>query len=72
MYKSPHARHRICQFERENKNLAKPFQDKFKEMNGPNIKPKRRPKREVLGGFKMSYRYKYYNQEKEDEDEDLD
>lgn len=29
-------------------------------MNGPNIRRKRRPKREVDSGFKMSYRYKYY------------
>lgn len=29
-------------------------------MNGPNIRRKRRPKREVDAGFKMSYRYKYY------------
>lgn len=72
MYRSPHTRHRAFQFERENKNLVKPFQEKFKEMNGPNIKQKRRPKREVIGGFKMSYRYKYYNQEKEDEEDDLE
>ena len=29
-------------------------------MNGPRIRRKRRPKREVDTGFKMSYRYKYY------------
>ena len=41
-------------------------------MNGPNIKRKRRPKREVQSGFKMSYRYKYYRKEdivEEDEEE---
>lgn len=41
-------------------------------MNGPNIRRKRRPKREVQGGFKMSYRYKYYMKEdivEEDEEE---
>lgn len=41
-------------------------------MNGPNIKCKRRPKREVQSGFKMSYRYKYYRKEdivEEDEEE---
>ena len=41
-------------------------------MNGPNIKCKRRPKREVQSGFKMSYRYKYYMKEdivEEDEEE---
>ena len=41
-------------------------------MNGPNIKRKRRPKREVQSGFKMSYRYKYYMKEdivEEDEEE---
>lgn len=40
-------------------------------MNGPNIKRKKRPKREVLSGFKMSYRYKYYKiDEKEEETEE--
>ena len=41
-------------------------------MNVPNIKPRRRPKREVIEGFKMSYRYKYYqngNVEEKDEEE---
>ena len=41
-------------------------------MNGPRIKRKRRPKREVISGFKMSYRYKYYkndNAEEENEEE---
>lgn len=44
-------------------------------MNGPNIKPRRRPKREVMEGFKMSYRYKYYqngNVEEETDEEELD
>lgn len=53
--------------------MAKPFQDKFRDMNGPNIKRKKRPKREVEKGFKMSYRYKYYRQEvveKEDVEEE--
>ena len=68
MYKAPHSRHRISQYYRENKNLLKPHQDKFKEMNGPNIKTKKRPKREVEKGFKMSYRYKYYNNPDETED----
>lgn len=67
MYKPPHSRHRISQFKRENKNLAKPHQEKFREMNGPRIKRKRRPKREVISGFKMSYRYKYYQKDKPEE-----
>ena len=71
MYKAPHSRHRISQYHRENKNMAKPHQEKFKEMNGSNIKTKRRPKREVITGFKMSYRYKYY-QNDEDDDEKLE
>ena len=73
MYKAPHARHRNSTYYRENKNLVKNFQDKFKDMNGPNIKRKRRPKREVEGGYKMSYRYKYYLQDdivEEDETEE--
>ena len=41
-------------------------------MNGPNIKPRRRPKREVVEGFKMSYRYKYYRDEPDDEDNEDD
>lgn len=68
MYKSPHSRHRISKFKRENKSLAKPHQDKFRDMNGPNIKRKRRPKREVVEGFKMSYRYKYYQNEEPEEE----
>lgn len=70
MYKAPHTRHRSSTYYRENKNLAKPHQDKFRDMNGPHIKRKRRPKREVLGGFKMSYRYKYYKQDIFDEEID--
>ncbi|WP_407410920.1 hypothetical protein [Methanobrevibacter sp.] len=72
MYKAPHTRHRNSTYYRENKSLAKPFQDSFKDLNGPNIKCKRRPKREVQSGFKMSYRYKYYRKEdivEEDEEE---
>ena len=71
LYKSPHARHRITEFKRENKSLVKTHQDKFKEMNGPNIPRKRRPKREVMSGFKMSYRYRYY-QDQDEDDEDLE
>ena len=37
-------------------------------MNGPQIKRKKRPKREVISGFKMSYRYKYYNKDIVEED----
>ncbi|WP_405314836.1 hypothetical protein [Methanobrevibacter sp.] len=73
MYRAPHSRHRISQYKRENKNLAKPHQEKFREMNGPNIKRKKRPKREVISGFKMSYRYKYYQQNvEENEEEELE
>ena len=60
MYRAPHTRHKNATYYRENKNLVKAHQEKFKDMNGPNIRRKRRPKREVEGGFKMSYRYKYY------------
>lgn len=75
IYKAPHSRHRVSQYKRENKNISKPHQEKFREMNGPNIKPRRRPKREVMEGFKMSYRYKYYqngNVEEETDEEELD
>ena len=73
MYKAPHSRHRISQYYRENKNQVKPHQEKFKEMNGPNIKTKKRPKREVIKGFKMSYRYKYYqNNDNEESEEELE
>ena len=67
MYKAPHSRHRVPKYFRENKNKAKPHQEEFKKMNGPQIKPRRRPKREVIEGFKMSYRYKYYMQDKQEE-----
>lgn len=60
MYKAPHTRHRQSTYYRENKNRVKAHQEEFKDMNGPRIKRKRRPKREVVDGFKMSYRYKYY------------
>ena len=38
-------------------------------MNGPNIRRKRRPKREAVSGFKMSYRYRYYRNDIVEEDE---
>lgn len=60
MYKAPHTRHRNSTYYRENKNFVKAFQEPFKDMNGPHIKRKRRPKREVSKGFKRSYRIKYY------------
>ena len=73
MYKAPHSRHRNSTYYRENRNLVKTHQDKFKDMNGPNIRRKRRPKREVEGGFKMSYRYKYLKDDiVEEETEELD
>ena len=73
MYKAPHSRHRVSQYHRENKSKAKPHQEKFKDMNGPRIKPRRRPKREVIQGFKMSYRYKYYQKIiQENEEEELE
>lgn len=70
MYKAPHSRNRVSQYHRENKSLAKPHQDKFRDMNGPNIKRKKRPKREVMSGFKMSYRYRYYKDDIIEEDEE--
>ena len=39
-------------------------------INKEKIFTKRRPKREVISGFKMSYRYKYYNREEPEEEED--
>lgn len=74
MYRSPHNRHRNSTYYRENKNLVKVHQEKFKDMNGPNIKRKRRPKREVQGGFKMSYRYKYLKEDivEEETEEEMD
>ncbi len=72
MYKAPHTRHRNSQYYRENKNLSKAFQDSFKDMNGPNIRRKRRPKREAESGFKMSYRYRYYVDDVVEDEEELD
>ena len=74
MYKAPHARHRQPTYYRENRNLVKSHQEKFKDMNGPHIRRKRRPKREVSGGYKMSYRYKYYLEDDivEDDEEELE
>ena len=69
IYKAPHTRHRNSTYYRENKNLTKSHQEAFKDMNGPNIRRKRRPKREALSGFKMSYRYKYYQNDIVEEDE---
>lgn len=73
-YRAPHTRHRNSTYYRENKNFKKPFQDEFKDMNGPRIKRKRRPKREVVDGFKMSYRYKYFLKDDivEDDEEELE
>ena len=70
VYNAPHKRNRNTTYSRENKNLVKPHQDKFNDLNGPNIKRKRRPKREVVDGFKMSYRYKYYIKDDIVEDEE--
>lgn len=69
MYKAPHTRHKNSLYYRENKNLTKPHQDEFKNSHAPVIRRKRRPKREVLKGFKMSYRYKYYVDDIVEEDE---
>ncbi len=72
MYRAPHTRHKNATYYRENKSLVKSHQQKFKDMNGPNIRRKRRPKREADKGFKMSYRYKYLkddNVEEETEEE---
>ena len=41
-------------------------------MNGPQIKRKRRPKREVITGFKMSYRYKYYQNDDDEDGEEME
>ncbi len=73
MYKAPHNRHRTSTYYRENKNLVKPYQEEFKNRNGPNIKRKRRPKREVDSGFKMAYRYRYAQDDivEDEEDEEL-
>ena len=67
MYNAPHKRNRN-EYVRENKSLNKSFQSNYS--NTEKIYTKRRPKREVISGFKMSYRYKYYNQEKSEEEED--
>ncbi|MGX8694282.1 MAG: hypothetical protein ACSW71_05175 [Methanobrevibacter sp.] len=72
MYKAPHTRHRNATYYRENKCLAKPYQKQFKDSHAPVIRRKRRPKREVMSGFKMSYRYKYYSQDVIDDDEEID
>ncbi len=74
MYNAPHKRHKNSTYFRENKNLVKPHQKKFSEAHAPVVRHKRRPKREVLQGFKMSYRYKYYVDDvvEEDEIEELD
>ena len=69
MYKAPHTRHRNSTYYRENKSLVKAHQEEFKDMNGPKIRRKRRPKREAVSGFKMSYRYKYYKDDIVEEDE---
>ena len=72
MYRAPHERENRNTYFRENKKLNKSFQDEF--VNTERIFTKRRPKREAVSGFKMSYRYKYYNQEyqeEEEEDEEL-
>ena len=68
MYKAPHKRKR-SEYHRENKSLKKPFQKDYTNKEG--VYTKRRPKREVISGFKMSYRYKYYNQEEDEDDEEL-
>ena len=70
-YNAPHKRHRKTTYSRENKNLVKSHQEEFKGRNGPNIRRKKRPKREVEKGFKMSYRYKYYHEEIVEDDEEL-
>ncbi|MCR5026234.1 MAG: hypothetical protein K6A34_02150 [Methanobrevibacter sp.] len=67
MYKAPHQRQRGSYF-RENKNLNKHYQEEYK--NTERIIKKRRPRREAISGFKMSYRYKYYNNDIIEEDEE--
>ncbi|WP_295112296.1 hypothetical protein [uncultured Methanobrevibacter sp.] len=69
MYKAPHTRHRNSQYYRENKSLVKPHQEEFRNSHAPVIRRKRRPKREVVKGFKMSYRYKYYVDDVVEEEE---
>ncbi len=65
MYVSPHKRQGRNHV-RQNKNLNKNYQKEY--VNNERIRTKRRPKREVISGFKMSYRYKYYAKDNEDED----
>ena len=67
MYRAPHQRQKGSYF-RENKNLNKSYQKEY--LNKEKILKKRRPKREVISGFKMSYRYKYYNNDIIEEDEE--
>ena len=67
MYRAPHQRQKGSYF-RENKNLNKSYQKEY--LNKEKILKKRRPKREVMSGFKMSYRYKYYNNDIIEEDEE--
>ena len=68
MYRAPHERQQRNTYFRENKQLSKSFQSEY--ANKEKIFTKRRPKREAVSGFKMSYRYKYYNQEKPEDEED--
>ncbi|MBQ9026281.1 MAG: hypothetical protein IJ104_07915 [Methanobrevibacter sp.] len=56
MYKAPHERQRNTYF-RENKSVKKHFQNDY--INQERIYTKRRPTREAVSGFKMSYRYRY-------------
>lgn len=67
MYRAPHQRQRGNYF-RENKNLNKSYQKEY--VNTEKIIKKRRPKREAMSGFKMSYRYKYFNNDIIEEDEE--
>ncbi len=64
MYISPYKRQRRT-YVRQNKNLNKNYQKDY--VNNERIITKRRPKREVMSGFKMSYRYKYYAKNDENE-----
>ena len=69
VYKAPHTRHRNSLYYRENKNYVKHYQEEYKNSHAPAIRRKKRPKREVIKGFKMSYRYKYYSDDVVEEDE---
>ena len=73
VYRAPHSRHRSTIYSRQNKKLSKPYQEEFKDSHSPNIKTKRRPKREVQG-FKMSYKSSYYIDDLiiEEDDEESD